>query len=314
MARKPFNKNALDLHGQCILLASRGLVFDDWADAHSHLEHVGYYRFTGYLHPFKLGIPPEPENFILGTTFNSVHDRYVFDRKLRMLILEAVEKIEVAARSAISNSLAMRHGPHWYLDRSLFAQPNYMYPKGKINIINWHAQFIDNIKREIGHDDAHRRDVFIKHYYETYDQPELPPCWMIFEVISFGSISHCFKFLRQNECKEVCLKFGQSHQVLSSWLHSVSYLRNLCAHHARAWNRILTIKPIIPKALRIQFNHQNDRIYADLLALQLLLQKIWTNNHWAEALSELIASHPNVPLGSMGFPNNWRDAKAWGFN
>jgi abortive infection bacteriophage resistance protein len=314
LARRPFTKRALDLQDQAILLASRRLVFENWADAHEHLEHIGYYRFTGYLHPFKIGgSGPNAEDYRPGTTFELVHDRYVFDRKLRMLILDAVEKIEITARSAISNSLATRHGPHWYLDSTLFDQPNWLYQRKKFDVAAWHAEFIDDVKRQIGHEEQHRRDIFIQHYYDTYNVPDMPPCWMVFEVISFGSISYCFKFLKQPECKEVCQKFGLNHQVLTSWLHSISYVRNLCAHHSRVWNRVLTIKPVIPNARRVAFNSQNDRIYAVLLALQIILQKIWGNNHWAEGLRKLLEEHPNVPLGSMGFPGDWITRKEWCF-
>jgi abortive infection bacteriophage resistance protein len=141
----------------------------------------------------------------------------------------------------------------------------------------------------------------------------MPPCWMVFEAMSFGSISYCFKFLKQPECKEVCRKFGLSHQVLTSWLHSISYVRNLCAHHSRVWNRVLTIKPVIPNARRAEFSTQYDRIYAVLLAIQIILQKIWANNHWAEGLRKLVEEHPNVPLGSKGFPGDWRAGKEWRF-
>jgi abortive infection bacteriophage resistance protein len=228
------------------------------------------------------------------------------------LILEAIEKIEITARSAISNSVAARHGPHWYTNVALFAKPNYFHQKTPFNVAQWHADFIADVKRQIGHDDERRRDVFIKHYYDTYSQPDTPPCWMVFEVLNFGSISHCFKFLRQTECKEVCRRFALNHQVLSSWLHSVSYVRNLCAHQARVWNRVLTIKPIIPNARRVAFNNQNDRIYAALLAIQLMLRKVWGTNHWAEALKSLVEEHPRVPLAPMGFPADWAEGADWG--
>ena len=110
LARIPFAKPALGLEEQAILLASRGLVFENWAESFDHLEHIGYYRFTGYLHPFKTN--GGSHYYKPGTTFNLVHDRYIFDRKLRMLVLEAVEKIEIAARAAISNPIASKHGPH----------------------------------------------------------------------------------------------------------------------------------------------------------------------------------------------------------
>src|SRR5580698_8803666 len=100
LARSPFTKPALGLEDLAILLASRGLVFDNWAGSFDHLEHIGYYRFTGYLHPFRVGgAGPSAEYYKAGTTFEVVHDRYIFDRKLRLLVLEAVEKIEIAVRA-----------------------------------------------------------------------------------------------------------------------------------------------------------------------------------------------------------------------
>jgi abortive infection bacteriophage resistance protein len=311
LARNPFAKPALGLEEQAILLASRGLVFENWGDSFDHLQHIGYYRFTGYLHPFKAGGNGGAEYYKAGTTFNLVHDRYVFDRRLRMLVLEAVEKIEIAGRAAISNSVASRHGPHWYLDKANFGRPGFYHRHEKFDVDAWHADFINDLKRQVGHNQASRRDIFIKHYYSAYDHPEMPPCWMIFEVISFGSISQCFKFLKHPEYGDVCGKFGLNHQILSSWLHAISYVRNLCAHHSRLWNRVLTIKLTIPNARRAQFNGQNDRIYSVLLAMQIIMQKIWSTNHWAEALRDIFDSHPNIPLNAMGFPDDWRQRKEW---
>jgi abortive infection bacteriophage resistance protein len=311
LARIPFTKPALALQDQAILLASRGLVFENWAEAHDHLEHIGYYRFTRYLKPFKIGgNGPDQEKFHPNTTFELVHDRYIFDRKLRMLVLDAVEKIEIAVRAAISNSVSTRHGPHWFQNRAHFAKPNW-FAQHRFSINVWHADFIDDMKRQIGHNQASRRDVFIKHYYDTYDAPDMPPCWMIFEAISFGTISQCFKFLKHPEYKEVCDKFGLNHQILGSWLHSVSYVRNICAHHSRFWNRVCTIKPTIPNAMRAEFATGNDRAYAALLVLQILLRRVWSNNHWAERLHALMQEHARVPLASMGFPLDWSARRPW---
>lgn len=307
LARIPFAKPALGLEEQAILLASRGLVFENWADSVTHLQHIGYYRFTGYLHPFKMG-QGDADYYRPGTTFDLVHDRYIFDRKLRMVVLEAVEKIEIAARSAISNSVGTVHGPHWYLDPANFSKPNW-YARRGFTIAEWHARFLDDIQGQI----RRSRDVFIKHYFDKYSAPELPPCWMLFEVLSFGTISECLKFLKHPEHVSACKHFGLSHQILSSWLHTVSYIRNICAHHSRLWNRVLTIKPTIPNARRAQFNGQNDRIYAALLAMQIMLKTVWGNNHWAESLRALLEAHPNIPLGSMGFPPNWTERPEWGF-
>ncbi len=76
----------------------------------------------------------------------------------------------------------------------------------------------------------------------------------------------------------------------------------------------MTIKPMVPSDRRAQFNNsQNERIYAALLTMQILLKKIWSNNNWAEALRSLVAAHPKLPLGEMGFPDDWKARKEWGF-
>jgi abortive infection bacteriophage resistance protein len=94
----------------------------------------------------------------------------------------------------------------------------------------------------------------------------------------------------------------------------MSYVRNLCAHHSRLWNHQMIIKPIVPADRRAQFNgSQNERIYASLLTMQILLQKIWTNNNWAEQLRDLVDSSPQLPVSEMGFPDDWRARKEWGF-
>jgi abortive infection bacteriophage resistance protein len=312
LALIPFRKPALGLHDLATLLAERGLKFDDWAGAHGHLEHIGYYRLTGYLHQFKTVGEDGDDCYLSGTTFESVHDRYIFDRRLRLLIIEAVEKIEIAIRVSISDSLALKHGPHWYLNEGLFGPPNWFYSKdkAKFDVTAWHEKFMADVRKQI--EQSHQS--FIAHYYRTYDDPAMPPCWMAFEIISFGSVSHCFKFLKSPEVKETCGKFALNHQVLSSWLHSMSYVRNLCAHHSRLWNLQMTIKPIVPSDRRAQFNgNQNERIYASLLTMQILLQKIWANNNWADQLRAFVDAAAHLPMAEMGFPENWMKRKEWGF-
>jgi abortive infection bacteriophage resistance protein len=309
--RVQFAKRALTIDVQARRLAERRLVFGNWAEAHEHLEHIGYYRFTGYLRPFRIGgAGADAEDFRAGTTFELVHDRYIFDRRLRLLALDAIEKIEIALRASISNSVAVRHGPHWFMDIRNFAKQNWYHARG-FDLNEWHAEFIESVKKEIGHEQETRRHPFIKHYYDKYNDPELPPCWMVFEAMSFGSVSMCFKFLKHPEFQDTCKKFGLNHQVLSSWMHAISHCRNICAHHSRLWNRIFTIKPIIPIARKAEFNGGNDRLYAILLVLQIVLSKIWSTNHWAEDLRDLIAKHPDVPLADMGFPADWSQRPVW---
>ena len=126
------------------------------------------------------------------------------------------------------------HGPHWFMEAAHFV-PSFR-----------HSQFISRVKDDMGHDSARAamRQTFIKHYYDNYGAPELPRSWMVFETQTFGTVSQAFKNLTCQNQKPIAKAFGLDGTVLGSWLHALSYVRNLAAHHQRLWNRAYTIKPI----------------------------------------------------------------------
>ena len=209
----------------------------------------------------------------------------MFDRKLRLLVMDAIERIEISVRAALSNAIAARHGAHWYLNPQLF-NPGF-----------GHARFVEDIKQQIGHAPANnkRRDIYIEHYYQTYSTPDMPPSWMVFESITFGIISIAYQNLAHPEFVSVCGSYGLPHPVLISWLHSLNYIRNICAHHARLWNRECRIKPMIARAFKADLT-PNARVYAQLVVMQIMLTKIAPGNHWAKKLRDLLAEHPAIPL------------------
>lgn len=290
---------------QLAKMIERGLVVEDEDEAKHYLHQIGYYRLCGYTLPFqKGGDGHDRHDFREPVEFRVVLDRYVFDRKLRLLLLDAIERIEVSFRAALSNSIAQRHTPHWYQDASLF-EAGYD-----------HAALITELKRQIVHNPSTpereaQRDIHIRHYYDNYYDPDMPPSWMIFETISFGTISRIFEGLYKSETTEVCNPLRVNHDTLSSWMHAISYVRNLCAHHKRVWNKTLTIKPAIARKHKTKFQG-NSKIYGVMVVIQILLDQVAPDNTWAERLSELLEEHPDIPLANMGIPDNWRDKPFWG--
>jgi len=111
LPRIPFNKPPLSLPDQLALLVSRGLTVIDPQDALHYLTHIGYYRLSGYALPLQIGgSGADRHNFKPGVTFTDILDRYVFDRKLRLLVMDAIERIEISVRAALTNHIAPRHG------------------------------------------------------------------------------------------------------------------------------------------------------------------------------------------------------------
>ena len=301
MPRVPFQKPALNSAAQLALLQQRGMIIADPARAEHYLRFIGYYRLSGYWFPFQYRDGSMAhDDFRPKTDFETVLDRYVFDRKLRILIMDAAERIEVAARTTISNTLSERFGPHWYLAAARFT-PRFM-----------HADFLRRVRQEtrIFPVNAHKQPDFIRHYLQRYDRPAEPPSWMVFEVLPFGSVSLVFANLVDSEKKAIAEEFGLPRDRLQSWLHAASHLRNLCAHHSRVWNREFGIVPSVAKSEK---NHvtQPKRFYNHAVSIQTLLKTISSDTHWADRLAALLAEHPNIPLPAMGFPQNWRDQIIW---
>ncbi|NYT58224.1 Abi family protein [Alcaligenaceae bacterium] len=296
-----FIKPAIDLDAQLALLRSRGLIIPDEDRARHYLRFVGYYRLAGYALPFQVNYNADgTHRFCAGTTLEDILNVYVFDRKLRLAVMDALERIEVAVRALVSQTLSEQHGPHWFMDASHFTSKP------------WHDRFIERVKTDIGHDPARAkvRSVFIKHYYDKYTEPDLPASWMTFEALSFGSVSQAYTHLTREKQKPIAKALGLDPKILASWLHALSYLRNLAAHHQRLWNRAYTIKPIAAK--RYAKDLQNgSRLYAQMVLIQALLSVISPNSGWGRRLSSLLAANPAIPGARLGFPNNWRDRELW---
>lgn len=108
---------------QLELLKNRGLIFEDEQKALGYLKTIGYYRLSGYLYSFRQ-VDAQNSNrkldgFIGSSHFEDVKNLYMFDKKLRQLALDALERIEVALRVNISYSLG-RYSPTAYLEAQYF--------------------------------------------------------------------------------------------------------------------------------------------------------------------------------------------------
>lgn len=303
-----FEKPALTAEQHVHLLRQRGLIIEDENYAKHCLSSVGYYHFSAYMLSFqKADQGEEHHHFYNDIRFEDIVRIYEFDRKLRLLVIDAVERIEIALRARIIDTMSVPYDPHWYMNAEYFV------PKFR------HDEFLGKIKGAIGHDRAPDkiRDICIKHYYSHYNQPSTPPVWMVFEALSFSMVSMIFKNLNRSDKKRIAKTFDLPVTILESWLHSISYVRNLCAHHQRLWNRVFTIKPLIPTDEKMtQFAEHfrpNTKFYAQATAMVILLNTIAPDNAWGERLKNLTSEISEAQQKNMGFSENWQSiAELWG--
>ena len=289
-----FEKPPLSIDAQIERLISRGIVIQNKDTARHYLSYISYYRFCGYAIEFEGELVDGEKQYLNGTTFEQILDCYVFDRKLRLLVIDAIERIEIAIRTVITNELGLKYqDAHWYLNKSLFIS------KFK------HDDLIQSIKKQ-------KNERFIKHYYKKYNAPELPAVWMVAEVLSLGSWSMIFANLKDREDQKIiCRHFGMSYKVMQSWLHSLTYLRNLCAHHSKLWSRNFTLKPMIAVGYMKQLMVVN-RFSSQAAVLKIFLDVISPGNEWAKHLRNLVNEHPMIDIGHMGFHRTWVDDTFWG--
>jgi len=281
------------------LLKQRGLTISDEQKTVCYLTNIGYFRMSAYLHPL-LKSPKKDHIFKENTTFDMAIDMYRFDRKLRILLFNEIEKIEVAIRSAMNNWICDGlNDVFWMTDPKNFKNSEIF------------TKTIDIIQIEI----SKTKEEFIIHFQNKYSNP-YPPAWMISEIIPFGTLCNIFNNLKRKSLKKkISNSFGLTLPVFSSWILILSNLRNLCGHHIRVWNKQVSIIAINPNRHKypwiINTNTDMKRIYYRICIIKYLLFTVSPNNTFTNKLKSLFALFPSIDIKSMGFPIDWEKEPLW---
>ena len=302
-----YAKPALTFSQQADLLISRGMTGDRQTII-NRLEAVSYYRLSGYWYPFRQSNPTDAngplDTFKPDTHFERVWNRYVFDRRLRLLVLDAIERIEIAVRTQLAYRHAQDHGPFAYAnDPGSF--PGLTGPQ-------W-IDFCAAIRRETGRS----KETFIRHISKKYgDSHNCFPVWIAVETATFGSVLTFFRGTSHKIKREIADRFGMPAKVFESWLLSLNTVRNICAHHGRLWNREIGTAPMIPRKKDYPTWHQpqaidNNRVFAVLTICKWSLDRVAPQAHWADRLKDLLTEFPAIPIESMGFFPEWQRSPIW---
>lgn len=260
-----FTKPALNYKEQVDLLLARGLIAEP-EDLLQTLTQVNYYRLSGYLYPFKqIG----QENFVPDITLYSIRDRYNLDKKLRLLLLDAVEVIEISIlRSRLVEHFACKYGAFGYLDSSNFKDKQH-------SPASFHLDLVKNTETLL------KSNVdYIERFREHYPDAKHLPLWMLVEKLTFGDISRILGNMHMVDRAELAKQFDLPHGLFISWIHAIAYVRNLCAHHERLWNRTLSITPKFPDFKHLKEFHTpvkvatyRSRVFPIIVTIQFLLNK-----------------------------------------
>ncbi len=301
------------------LLEQRGMIIEDTQKAERKLAQVGYYRLSGFFYPCrefdldshgqqkicpKRKTPLRLATFTQGTSFNKVFELYLFDKKLRSVLMNAIERVEIYMRSIIAHELSSIT-PLAYQNTN-FINPKYhktyttQQGEQRNSWIEWQSKHLKKIN-------VSREECIVWH---TRSQSPLP-FWVVIEAWDFGTMSKYFEMLLRRHQNTIAEKISCSNpQEMIAWLKELNTLRNRCAHHSRIWNQ-KTSNPLQMSSIP-SFRHLNSdgnacsRLFGQIVILWHFLSTIDPNSHWIDDVATVVNTKPNLPncnFKTMGFPD-----------
>lgn len=326
-----YSKPYLSVPDQVQLLASRGLSVANSSAVANALESIGYYRLSGYWFVYRATDPVTNErtsNFRPGTTLDKILSLYDFDRQLKLHLMRAIERIEIALRFQVGHVLGARaayaHQDPSLLDRR-FTTPR--RPGEDSRYKTWwdRAQAAQ----------ARSSEDFVRHFKLHYGNQL--PTWVITEILDFGGISTLYSGLLPKDRNKIAAAFGALDRqgdghgdALVEWMRVINYIRNVCAHHSRLWNsnmdvqlspKFLTPNPYLRSLTSVPAaavaSPALKRVFGTLSVILFLLEGMSDRAATARWRTELINLVTLVlPLtgrreAEMGFPSGWTALPLW---
>ncbi|ETJ01231.1 MAG: Abortive infection bacteriophage resistance protein [Actinomyces urogenitalis DORA_12] len=307
----PTPKTFLTYAEQVDLLRSRGLLIHDQAEAEHCLEHINYYRLSGYWYPLRqIGSITERrlDSFLPGSSFDQVLALYEFDLQLRTSVFEVLSAVELTFRALLGHELG-RIAPLIHMD------PSRLGPLARHRTSNEPSPEYNKWLNRYHHELSSSREIFVSHYKKYYDSQL--PVWAAVEIMDFGSLTHLYRLAPDEVRENIAVHAQLNAAQLGSWMKSLNIVRNYAAHHARMFNRVYALKPRMPRvgqdasldAARGVMN----RCFGQLTMIQYLLRAF--NLDGLNTLPTLLATYPHtipaVPINHVGAPPAWNELDLW---
>lgn len=294
------------------------MLINDEPLAEQYLSNISYYRLRAYTYPFQNNTDISADHHFNSDDihFSDIIDLYCFDRRLRSLMFNAIEKIEVAVRAKIVQTYSeSTNDSHWFCNPALYKHQITRDRKGNSSLS------FDLLMKDIKEEINRSNEDFIKHYYKKYAYPLMPPAWMTLEILSLGTLSKLYLLLKKSaEKKSIAKQFGlNSDMVFANWLHAIAVWRNSCAHHSRVWNRRSIINIQIPTNVDFPFLdsqtlrslHPN-KGFTVLCCIKYISNIISPDSDLKRNILSIIGDGGNLlNLQEIGFPRNWKFLDVW---
>ncbi len=316
-----YTKPFLTIDQQLDLIASRGMDIGDRAYAADCLKNIGYYRLSGYWYPLRESSVVEDDegkktrvvgdSYRDGSTFKQVIDIYTYDKHLRLLMLDVLERIEIALRTDITLQMG-QYSPWAYRDGDVLDQrfvtdvtPGFTESR--------FATFVNRFDDMV----ARSKSDFVDHFKKKYEDPL--PIWAAVELWDFGMLSVFLSGMKYRDKRAIAERYGVKPEILPSWVRTLADVRNICAHHGRLWNRTLVSMPKtagieVDDLKHLDEGFAREKIYSAVAIARHMQRILNPSSTWADSIISLNESFPAAPgiaFKQMGYPENWLELGLW---
>ena len=288
------SKEFKTIEEQLKILRSRGLNIGNETLARDFLLHNNYYRVSGYSLTLR-----KNDVFFKSATFQNIIDIYNFDHELRHILLQYLEVIEVKMKSVYVYEFTKVHGPTGYLDESFFTN--------KIK----HREILDKANQQKTQRLPH--EAYLKHFVNDLHQDI--PLWAYIDLFTISDISFLYSIsepsIKDAIAREFGLTMNKGSFILGNYMHSMTIIRNLCAHGSRIYNRLFEQKPSLnkqEKALLIK-NKNGELDNAHFYGFLLIMKRLLPTDKFCEMKNSIILltqRYPFVRMDYYGFRNDWQ--------
>lgn len=299
----------LSIEQQILLMRSRGLIVNNSPETVNALRHFGYYRLSGYSYVLRESDGETGEklnSFKPGSSFDYVVELYRFDKNLRLLMLDALEKIEISLRASVAYSIG-QEDPLFYKNPSFF-RTEYRDTK--------YPEWIKKQEKKL----TDSKEDCIKHNVEKYGVNI--PVWVICQTWDFGQLAWLLQMLDINKLEVICRVYGfGGYQSFLTWIRCFNELRNICAHHSRLWNRRFSFAPKKPTGKDSRapirwsaFFAQKERrtLFFRACGIMHFLHFLGPEIAWGDKFKSYIKKFPEQPalgitIEDLGFLSDWEE-------
>lgn len=320
----PSTKPHQEIEELVALLQARGMIVHDTNRAARKISQIGYYRLSGFWYPCRrpaliadrqycqdptTRLPIREDSFQNDVRFGDIIDLYIFDKNLRLLLLDAIERVEIHVRSTIAHEIGR-------LDSLAYKKDIYISPTklkerryGNGVVYTFWEEWQKKLTRSITQS---RNEDCIKWHIRRGQEL---PFWVVVECWDYGLMSKYFANLKRNHQRAICERIGFSNaRTFENWLAEINTICNKCAHHSRIWNYTGSNPLLLEGTEEIDYfqainltSRARKKIYAHIAILWFLVKKIGPGSTWIEKIAELIDSKPAIascPYTAMGLPGN----------